>query len=65
MGVKLPVYGPDTFAITEVIEIAKNHAEGVICANALVNEDSAPANELRNMLTKSFGKAPTSIFYPA
>jgi branched-chain amino acid transport system substrate-binding protein len=64
LGNKLPVFGPDTFAITDVIEIAKDAAEGVVCANALVDESTPGALRLQNLLTKKLGHAPSSVFYP-
>lgn len=65
LGWQTPVFGPDTFAVTEVLEIAKQAAEGVVCANAIVQEDSEPAENLRNKLEKLYGQRPTSIFYSA
>jgi branched-chain amino acid transport system substrate-binding protein len=64
LGKKLPVFGPDTFAITDVIEIARDAAEGVVCANALVDESTPGALRLQSILTKKLGHAPSSIFYP-
>lgn len=64
MGNKLPVFGPDTFATTEVIEIAKDAANGVVCANAQVPTDSPAAKALSAALTETLGKTPTSLFYP-
>jgi branched-chain amino acid transport system substrate-binding protein len=64
MGNKTPVFGPDTFATNEVIQIAKSAANGVVCANALVRTDTEPANQLTAALKKTFGKTPVSIFYP-
>jgi len=65
MGVKLPVYGPDTFAVTEVLDIAGKDAEGVVCANAIVNETSEQAIVLKEKLKAQFRTEPSSIFYPA
>lgn len=65
LGNQLPVFGPDTFAITEVIEIAGEKANGVICANAIVDEESLVAKELKKKLREKFSKEPTSIFYSA
>lgn len=64
LGNKLPVFGPDTFAITDVIDIAKDAAEGVVCANALVDESTPGALRLYEVLKKQLGHAPPSIFYP-
>jgi branched-chain amino acid transport system substrate-binding protein len=65
MGNKLPVFGPDTFAITEVIDIAGKDAEGVVCANAIVNETSEQAIKLKNTLKERFKSESSSVFYPA
>ena len=65
LGIQTPVYGPDTFAVTEVLDIAKSAAEGVICANAIVKEESVAAQTLRDKLEKTYKKRPTSIFYSA
>ncbi len=65
MGVKLPVFGPDTFAVTEVMDIAGKDAEGVICANAIVNETSEQAIKLKEKLKAEFKSEPSSVFYPA
>jgi branched-chain amino acid transport system substrate-binding protein len=64
MGNKTPVFGPDTFATTEVIQIAKDAANGVVCANALIREDSSAAKKLKTALTKALNTAPASLFYP-
>lgn len=65
LGMKLPVFGPDTFAINEVLEIAGEAAEGTICANAIVEEESESARKLKQRLKEKYGKLPSSIFYPA
>jgi branched-chain amino acid transport system substrate-binding protein len=64
MGNKTPVFGPDTFATNEVITIAKEASNGVVCANAAVNDSTPAAQKLRAVVTRLFGKAPVSIFYP-
>jgi len=64
MGNKTLVFGPDTFATNEVITIAKEAANGVVCANAAVNDSTPGAKKLRALVTRLFGKAPVSIFYP-
>lgn len=64
MGSTIPVFGPDTFAISEVIEIAHEAANGVVCANASISERSPAALKLRESLSKRLGRDPTSIFYP-
>lgn len=63
MGNKTPVFGPDTFAVTEVIEVAKAAANGVVCANAAVDLKRPAAKKLAETLTHTFGKPPSSIFY--
>jgi len=64
MGIKSPVFGPDTFATTEVIKIARGAANGVVCANALISETTPAAVKLKKALTATLGAEPTSIFYP-
>lgn len=65
MGQKIPVYGPDTFAISEAFEVAGEHANGVICANAVVDEQSPQVAALKTELTSRYGSAPSSLFYTA
>lgn len=64
MGNTTPVFGPDTFATNESIQIAKDAANGVVCANAQVRNDTEAAKKFRTALTQHFGKVPVSIFYP-
>ncbi len=65
MGYKIEVFGPDTFAITETIDIAKAASEGVICANAVVDETTPAAQKLREKLKAQFKQEPSSLFYSA
>jgi ABC-type branched-subunit amino acid transport system substrate-binding protein len=65
VGSKIPVYGPDTFAVTEVIDIAKDSAENTICANAIVKEDTEAAKNLKEKIKLFYKKEPSSIFYSA
>jgi branched-chain amino acid transport system substrate-binding protein len=63
MGITLPIFGPDTFGVTEVIEIAKDAANGIVYANAIIPEKNPAALKLELALTKYLKRAPNSIFY--
>lgn len=65
MGYKIGVFGPDTFALTETIDIAKGASEGVICANAVVDETTEAAKKLKEKLKTQFKHEPSSLFYGA
>jgi len=63
MGITLPIFGPDTFGVTEVIEIAKDAANGIVYANAIIPAKNPVASRLESALAKYLTRAPNSIFY--
>lgn len=64
MGHRIPVFGPDTFAVQDVIEVAKEAANGVVCANAEIDESSPRTIAFKAALAKSSDRKLDSIFYP-
>jgi branched-chain amino acid transport system substrate-binding protein len=63
MGVTLPIFGPDSCGTNEVIEIAKDAANGLIFANAVVPKDTPALKKLELALTRSLKRKPDSVFY--
>ena len=63
MGVTLPIFGPDSCGTNEVIETAKDAANGVIFANAVVPKDTPALKKIELALTRSLKRKPDSVFY--
>ena len=63
MGVTLPIFGPDTCGTNEVIEAAKEAANGLIFANAVIPEATPALKKIELALTRSLKRKPDSVFY--
>lgn len=59
------VFGPDTFGVQEVLDIAKDAAQGVTFGNVRVDESSDAAKHLRAELKSRFNAAPEGLLYAA
>jgi branched-chain amino acid transport system substrate-binding protein len=64
-GVRLPVYGPDTFGITDVVQIAGKAAEGTTYVNVALDENLGPARQFKEAYRKQHGEYPSTFFYAA
>ena len=62
---KIAVYGPDTFGVPDVLQVAGTAADGVEFANVIIDEASPKAVEISTRLTERYGNAPGSLLYTA
>jgi branched-chain amino acid transport system substrate-binding protein len=61
----IPVYGNDTMCAANTINSAGTSAEGARCGNVILNESVSEVKAFRRAMERKFGKAPSSLFYPA
>ena len=60
-----PVFGPDTFGIKEVLDIAGKAAEHVVYASVDFKPETQRQKHFLTAYTKEFGEAPSSFYYAA
>lgn len=62
-GLKLPIFGPDTFGTPDVVAIAGEAAEGVIFTNVALDEQNKDAQNFIARFNERFGEPPSIYFY--
>jgi len=65
LGVQIPVFGPDTFGINGVLEVAGNAADGAIYSNVVIDENSAGALKFQEKYSAKYGKESDSLLFVA
>jgi branched-chain amino acid transport system substrate-binding protein len=64
-GLQIPVFGPDTMGIQDVVDVAGEAAEGVVHVNVAVSKSPLPARRFLDAFRARYGSEPRTFFYAA